>query len=338
MVDPTTLPESHETAVPKARVTPYAVRRIFRWTMLLAVLAVVLFVISGPISLAQTGSCGSCHATQKAYSDWRASSHSYVRCVSCHTERGSLGGVGNSFALAQDVVRTVIGTSGAAVAVQDRACTACHPPAELAKPTLVKGLRISHSGLTEGGYRCTDCHAGVAHSVPVARISAATMSVCARCHNNVKLSGKCSLCHAEAKSTGVVSRSDPEWSKTHGRNWRTMHGMGDLSTCTLCHTPQMCQRCHGVPLPHDTSFIAEHGASALKARTECLNCHNQSFCDDCHGMPVPHPVGFLASHPKIAKGVQDPRCARCHLSDDCLSCHEDHTHPHGPGVGPAIPR
>ena len=338
MGDQTTAPERRLIDKIKGCCRPDHIKRTMLAVLGVGVLAFAVFVVAGPASLAAPRSCGSCHATKAAYADWQVSSHASVRCERCHIDRGYLGGLGNSFALAWDMARSVVGTTGASVAVPDSACASCHSQADLAKPAVVRGLRISHSGLAEGGYRCTDCHAGVAHKVPASPKSAPTMSVCARCHNNVKLSGKCTLCHTEAKSADVVRRIDPEWSKTHGPRWRQMHGMGDLSTCTMCHKSQECQKCHGVPLPHDENFVVEHGAIAQQSKQQCLSCHNQSFCDNCHMFPMPHPVGFLATHPKIAHGVEDPRCVRCHVQDDCGSCHKAHIHPNGPGIGTAIPR
>ena len=338
MGDPTTTSEQRSIDKIMERWQPNDTRRAVLAVLGVGVVAFALFLVAGPASLASPSSCGSCHATKAAYADWRASSHGSVPCERCHVDRAYLGGVGNSFGMASDAVHAVVGTSGTSVAVPDSACVSCHPPADLAKPAVVRGLRMSHAGLAEGGYRCTDCHAAVAHNVPASRISAPTMSVCARCHNNVKLSGECTLCHTDVKSADVVRRTDPEWSKTHGPNWRQLHGMGDLSTCTMCHKTEECQKCHGVPLPHDENFIAQHGALAKTAKQQCLSCHNQSFCDSCHQFPMPHPTGFLAGHSKIANSGEDPRCIRCHIRDDCQSCHVAHIHPNGPGIGPAIPR
>ena len=311
--------------------------RAVRAVLTLGLLAFIAFALSGPATLAYPRSCTACHISKVAYSDWHTSSHASVRCERCHTDRAYLAGVGNSFALASDALGSLGGASGGSVVVPDSACTSCHPQSELLRPVVSGSLRMSHAGLAEGGFRCMDCHSGVAHKVPASPASVPTMSTCARCHNNVKVSGKCAVCHTQQKSADVVRRSDPEWSKTHGPQWRQLHGMGDLSNCTMCHEPQECQKCHGVPLPHDENFIADHGKTALQSKQLCLNCHNQSFCDNCHGFPIPHPAGFLPAHSKIAKSVEDPRCIRCHIADDCAMCHKSHVHPNGPGITPREP-
>lgn len=294
----------------------------------LVALAIILFLVAGPATLGAARSCRVCHVPAVAYAEWQKSSHSSVRCEQCHTDRAYLAGVGNSVALASDAWKTLRGKGTSdTVRVSDEACVACHPRAGLEKPVEVNGLRMSHSGLAAGGYRCTDCHAGVAHKLPSSRVSGPTMSTCARCHNNVTVSGACSECHSEPKSTDQARRSDPEWSKTHGPDWKRLHGMGDLSTCRLCHEPSKCEKCHGLPLPHDEAFISQHAGAAKTAEARCLSCHTRSFCDNCHGIPMPHPVGFLADHPKTATSDSDPRCMRCHVELDCKQCHAAHVHP-----------
>lgn len=306
-------------------------KRIMRIAGAVVFLAVLVMALWGPVSLARPQTCALCHISRVAYQSWRASSHSSVRCEQCHTDRAAVLGLGNSVALAQNAWYGAVGVQAGPHRVPDSACLACHPAAGLNQPVVVNGLRMSHTGLRAAGYHCVDCHADAAHDVPVARISGPTMSTCAQCHNNTTVSAKCTLCHvASQQATKVAARrTDPEWSKTHGSNWRQLHGMGDLTTCTVCHNRTDCQTCHGMPLPHDDNFIAEHGTIALKSKQLCLNCHHESFCTGCHGFPMPHPADWLPTHPKIAKGFQDPRCIKCHIADDCNWCHTTHVHPHG---------
>jgi nitrate/TMAO reductase-like tetraheme cytochrome c subunit len=308
------------------------VRAIVRAVLALGALSMVVLVAAGPVTLSAPRACTVCHVSGAAYTEWQASPHASVRCERCHTDRAALAGVGNSFALVSDVSRNLGGGRAGTVSVPSSACLSCHPYSSLNTPKVVRGLRMSHKGLAEAGYRCVDCHANAAHTVPPSRLSSPTMSMCARCHNNVNVSGTCTLCHSQTKSPDVARRSDPEWSKTHGPNWRQLHGMGDLSTCTMCHDSQECQKCHNVPLPHDADFIGRHGTLAKASKQACLSCHRQSFCDNCHGLPIPHPAGFLSDHPKVARGYEDARCLRCHVADDCASCHARHVHAHGPAI------
>lgn len=305
-------------------------RRALRVLGACAFALILAVLLSGPVTLAQPATCRACHAPRVAYDSWRASSHASVACQDCHADRATLAGLGNTVGLAADVIDTVRGVSAEPVPVPDATCVSCHPALETKAATVNRGLRMSHKGLAKAGYRCMDCHADAAHPVSPDRLMKPTMSVCAGCHNNEKVSGTCEICHVDdTKSQDEARRRDPEWSKTHGPNWRKTHGMGRLSTCSLCHRSSKCEKCHGMPLPHDRNFVALHGSYAVKSRDRCRTCHRDTFCDSCHGVPMPHPARFLSTHSKTAKDVRDPLCARCHLLGTCAGCHESHIHPGG---------
>jgi hypothetical protein len=300
-----------------------------RWRIAAALLSMVLLLwgASGPLSLAVPSSCNVCHATSGHYAQWKKSTHSEVSCQDCHTERAYLWGVGNSVALTSEVWRTVFGPRGDRAWVEDEACLECHPDIGSEQAFVSNGLRMTHRGVPDGGYRCVDCHADAAHEYPAGRIPQPTMSTCAACHNNVRVTGECSTCHPAEGSSGEARRHDAEWSITHGPDWETLHGMGDLDTCTLCHPQSKCSMCHGVPLPHDARFAATHGTAAIENRAPCLTCHTAAFCNSCHGIDMPHPQGFLARHSSVATSVEDETCARCHTTANCNDCHLRHVHP-----------
>jgi len=287
-------------------------------------------VLAGPVTLLMPRSCLSCHVPEAAFDSLKTSPHAAVRCERCHTDRAVLAGVGNSVALIADTVNLLRPGRGGSVRVSDEACLACHKDIGREAPFVTDGLRMSHAGLVGGEYRCTWCHPGVAHPVTEGRLPGPTMSMCSRCHDDVKASGKCIVCHPIASKRAQARLSDPEWSKTHGATWRQTHGMGDLSTCMTCHRPAACKRCHGdVTLPHGPNFIAVHGTQAMRPGSRCVTCHIQSFCDSCHGIKMPHPTGFLAVHSKVAVSFTDPRCMKCHTEDNCAECHTKHIHPYG---------
>lgn len=293
-------------------------------------LLVSVAIVAGPLTLASPPSCGVCHVPAVALAQMSSSPHASVRCEKCHSDRAALGALGNSAALVSDLLRSTGGQVSDRSWVPDDACVSCHPLAQLDKAVVNRpsGLRMSHAGLGAAGYRCVDCHASVAHKVPSARISSPTMSLCAGCHNNVRASGKCAVCHTDAGSVPQARQADPVWSKTHGPNWRQLHGMGDLTTCTICHQPSECEKCHGIALPHDDAFLATHGATAQSTPQRCVTCHMRSFCDGCHGIQMPHPPGFLSEHPSIA-GLPGAPCMRCHVQANCDECHIEHVHPGG---------
>lgn len=304
-----------------------AVMRSRRSIVAVVVVAVLLGFLSGPVSLAVPASCSWCHASSGVYDQWRASSHADAACQRCHVDRGRLAGLGNSVALASESWRSVFGGPGDTAWVPDEACLSCHPSIGEEEAFTTGGLRMSHVGLSEGGYQCMECHRDAAHAVRPGRLPEPTMSTCTRCHNNVAVSGACEVCHSEKRGADEARRVDAEWAKTHGENWQALHGMGDLATCTVCHEPEKCEGCHGMPLPHDSGFAATHGGLAAVSKEPCYACHTTAFCDSCHGMEMPHPGSFLPEHSSVAEGYEDPLCKRCHTVANCNECHIRHTHP-----------
>lgn len=303
--------------------------RIAMWAGLLVLLMAAL---AGPASLAVPGVCSVCHGNPPVVTEWQASAHSGVGCGSCHTDRGAVWGLGNSLMLIADVSDQITGARVPRVPqIADGACRACHDPEGMGS-FVRSGLRMSHAGLSDAGYLCTDCHDDTAHEVRKGRIPQPTMSLCATCHNGVKESGDCRTCHVEGgREPGEARRVDAEWAKTHGANWRRLHGMGDLNTCSLCHPSGYCSDCHGMGVPHAGDFGATHGILAKEDRASCLGCHTeQAFCDSCHGIAMPHPIGFLPEHSEISEGLEDPVCLTCHTTANCNECHERHAHPGRP--------
>jgi hypothetical protein len=301
-------------------------RRVATAIGVVVALLVICFLAIGPLTLAFPRSCSVCHVPATAYQSWRTSSHRDVACQQCHTDRAVLAGVGNSFALASTTKSLVLHKSNGPVRVTDQACVRCHPDLGQEKPVVSNGLRMSHAGLSEAGYGCVECHADVVHPLPAGRPASVSMSVCLECHDNVSHSGKCGVCHVGTGSKAVTQSSDP-----HGPTWRQTHGMGDLKTCTVCHPRTYCKTCHAIELPHDDNFFATHGQQALGALDVCQQCHTQTFCDSCHGMQMPHPSGFLKIHSSAASSVNDPRCTKCHVPDNCQECHIKHIHTGGVG-------
>lgn len=293
-----------------------------------ALLVAVLGLATGPLTLAVPRSCDVCHAEGGERAEWAASAHAGIGCGKCHADRSFALGLGNSAKLAYEARLTLTGQRpGERAWVPDSACLECHSSIEDAPPVVSGGLRMAHVGISEGGLRCTDCHADAAHEVDDGRIPQPTMSTCATCHNGIAVSGECDLCHTGDRDEGEAREIDAEWAATHGANWEEMHGMGDLSTCVLCHEHSKCAGCHGVDLPHNQAFASSHGDLAKKARDACTSCHTQAYCESCHGIEMPHPEGFLAEHPSIATGLTDPACERCHTTTNCNECHVRHTHP-----------
>lgn len=152
------------------------------------------------------------------------------------------------------------------------------------------------------------------------------MEECVECHRQQDAPTACDSCHSEKDEYERV-RTGP-WQVTHGADWKATHGMGNLRYCATCHPDDYCTGCHGVSLPHDAAFGNTHGDEAKRNPRSCAQCHDvEKVCTSCHGMRMPHEAGFLAKHTKVAAKVDDPRCSRCHRVEDCIFCHERHTHP-----------
>jgi len=289
------------------------------------------FLLAGPVTLALPQSCNACHADTGEYAQWNESAHARIGCQECHVERGYLFGAGNSASLVTELSRQVLGGHGDGAWVPDSACLSCHPEIGHEETFVVGTLRVSHAGMAEGGYRCVDCHSDTAHELDPSVIEQPTMATCASCHNGERAAKSCETCHPDAAEDGAAQRHDAEWARTHGSNWQSLHGMGELATCVLCHEPSKCESCHGVPLPHDKGFAANHGSLAVDTREACITgCHTTSFCDSCHGIEMPHPAGFLEGHSSIANDIEDEACSRCHTTASCNDCHRRHVHPSGP--------
>lgn len=271
-------------------------------------------------------SCGRCHGRFTAVSG----SHRDVGCYACHLEQGRWGLVaqkGDEFLRMYPMRLLSRGPSGPTKRTAARACLACHSEV-LEHLVVAGGHRIQHAACASGT-SCDPCHSTVAHGSAIRWKTRPVMEQCVSCHKTRNVSIACDTCHTnEARRDG---RTQGPWQVTHGKNWRVMHGMGDLQTCVTCHAEDFCKKCHGIALPHPATFGASHGETALKDRSACTTCHESAgFCTACHGgFQMPHPAGFLKTHARSAKSKNDPACVRCHEASDCTTCHGYHIHPGG---------
>lgn len=315
-------------ALPAASAAPRIPRvRVVVWLAVLGILAVAAVFISAGYSGAL---CSGCHAMRPFADSLRASRHSGTGCTRCHgsgfADYAALGG-----REAADMLPAFAFSLGSAEptgpsnAVPDAACLSCHADV-LGRTVSAHGMRMRHASCVPQGQGCVECHSGVAHGKSTRAATGVSMDACVKCHNGGKVSARCDLCHAAKLQTERIARG--VWAVTHGPDWQRMHGLGNLADCRICHPSDYCKQCHGMSLPHPDSFPRTHGETALTQRAQCLKCHDEkAFCLACHGIPMPHPAGFLPAHSKVAKGFDDPACARCHPRDTCDACHLKHTHP-----------
>ncbi len=271
-----------------------------------------------------------CHGPQVVA--MASEAHASVTCYSCHLAAGvwSLPSQ-KAVEILRMYPRSVFSTPGAAVVTETsrHACLACHE-AVLEETVSRRGIRINHSECAKG-VSCDACHSTVGHGKASRRVSEPNMDDCVACHVRSEVSVACATCHVG--KVEATRRKPGVWQVTHGRNWKKMHGMGDLQSCATCHPQGYCARCHLVDVPHPADFGRTHGAASVANPTSCPTCHVQAtFCDACHGMQMPHPQGFLQAHSKTAKSRQDVACKRCHSMTDCEQCHANHIHPGGTQV------
>jgi hypothetical protein len=291
---------------------------------LLVVALLTLFIAGGSLPPA----CGSCHAMHPYATGLSSSTHSTVACYSCHLPSGDWSWPG--FKAAEVLEMYPAASTGATLtAPGDRvprtACLACHASVLDGTVLQAKGLRIAHASCAASG-GCDACHGDVAHGTAVRWSRRPDMDVCLACHLQRSATVVCDSCHA--KRTQASRLATGVWRSTHGPEWATTHGKGDISLCRACHATTFCIGCHGIALPHPTDFTNVHGGYSQVASARCTECHDRAtFCDACHGVPMPHPAGYLMSHATTTRSLTDPRCSICHLQSQCAACHKGHTHP-----------
>lgn len=292
--------------------------------VLVAVLSTLAVLAAGTVGFVGQPACTLCHTNTAFVAATTSSSHAGSDCASCHVAPGLIDR--STFGFAH--VGAVVASGGSArdrdlAYVPDDRCLRCHDDVT-ERPSASKGIRISHLSCATDS-PCTSCHSAVAHGTQTSWLRVYDMETCLGCHATQAVS-ECDTCHdgrpAEDRITSGV------FAVTHGERWRETHGMGNSSTCTVCHSAASCEGCHGAGLPHDAEFIRTHSEIAGQRTARCETCHAQTFCDDCHGTAMPHSNSFTRTHAK--PGSDDRKlCDRCHVESDCVNCHVKHVHPGG---------
>lgn len=321
---------------PEATVPEPPARRRNRRLVVVTGIAVLVGValVTASVGVNSDAGCALCHASQADALTQTA--HAGVTCAACHAASP------RQVSARLDVVfrmvpRSITGVrlASAGRPIGRRACLDCHG-AVLAEGKVMAGdgLRIEHAACADGAL-CAGCHSVSSHGTSTRVVRSAAMADCTGCHLTVGASTACDTCHEGNMPSDRVR--DPVWVRTHGPDWKELHGLGDLRTCAVCHAGTDCEDCHGAGVPHPTDFGGTHGSYAIESGTGgCLTCHESaSWCANCHRVDMPHPDGFLQEHSGVAVGQEDPACTRCHPAEDCKTCHGFHVHPGGtrPPVG-----
>ncbi|MBN2247770.1 MAG: hypothetical protein JW733_03640 [Coriobacteriia bacterium] len=298
------------------------------WTGAIALGAVLLAVIS--VTGSSPAACAACHSGSS--DGLAATEHADLTCYSCHAPSPGAALTFKASELLRMYPAWVAGGSvegEPSTRMADRACRDCHSETVQAEePVVARGLRIDHASCAADG-SCLACHSIVGHADATRAARGPSMGACVDCHANEGVSITCETCHVGGYERNELLRGS--FRVTHGSNWKSTHGMGDLRQCVLCHQAADCVSCHGVGVPHPADFGTTHGATSLRSDAECASCHRETFCSDCHGIEMPHEPEFLPEHPDLTTGLADDRCLRCHTSEDCDRCHVRHIHPGGAG-------
>lgn len=253
--------------------------------------------------------------------------HKTMTCFACHADAPLAAAEAKTAELVRMYPASLSSeaTLGAAPVVPSSACKGCHQ-AVLRGTVEKNGLKIEHSACAEGTV-CGDCHTREVHGGGTRWARGPSMERCTSCHLSEGAPIGCDLCHSGRLQSERLATGS--WRVTHGSSWEKTHGMGDLTSCGVCHPADYCARCHGISLPHSKGFAGEHGKTALTVGSDrCTTCHDgKEFCSGCHGIDMPHPDGFVRAHSTVAKSRSDKKCAKCHEVKACETCHAQHVHP-----------
>lgn len=304
---------------------PRSSKTILTWTML-AIGALLLAVVAAVgVTAVTLPGCVSCHDSGDFATETAGLPHADVSCVSCHVDP-SVGGR-LSFASRQlfhMIVPVVRDLDRSYAAVPAERCISCHEAVRTAGTQGSRGLRIDHVQCA-AGIQCSQCHSATAHGTATTWPRTPRMEQCYTCHGATNKVIGCDSCHAERREEQRVQAGT--FSVTHGPNWESTHGMGEMRSCGACHEPEKCMKCHGAGVPHAGDFLSQHAKFSTQTEARCTSCHLETFCTGCHEYPMPHDEAFIIGHSDIVDTDGDTRCLTCHAQSDCTGCHESHVHP-----------
>lgn len=291
--------------------------------IIISSLILLLSVVTGLSYSSASVECARCHTAQESVVS--SGVHASVSCERCHAPSSAQGKLRFGSAVLFGMRTQLVEVSGTdAIAVPNSRCTACH---DMSKSGAVgSAVRIDHQACAAGD-TCVRCHDAVVHGSNQQLITAIDMFECLECHTKEAQTLECDACHRGRLPRDRVKTGT--FAVTHGRDWERNHGMGSITACTACHTPDDCSECHGTGVPHGLYFATQHGARAASKQAKCESCHREDYCDSCHGLQMPHPKGFKEQHSTLIAAKGDDACKRCHAESDCTNCHIMHIHPGG---------
>lgn len=218
-----------------------------------------------PTAQVSMGQCVFCHPTIERDSPDLIFSHDpHLRrdyqCVACHEEFPHLLGRRDiPTMLSCYRCHSLIHASQGEVAAEE--CALCHPPAfELVPAThTVEFIAREHAEPAgEAMPECMMCHAS---------------TLCAECHSGQRELEDGTLSEQVVPDDHLTA----EWVVEHGGIY-----LGGQGACSICHSSESCQRCHITPMPHPTTWVADHTANGYPT-ADCQVCHaDRTSCQSCH--------------------------------------------------------
>ena len=296
----------------------------------------LLFAVS---AVSQTG-CGLCHIPARAQDDLSHSTHKGTACSTCHQGPGVAGAVRYNLQAADHFVTWLTrrpASSGGDANLVASACPRCHQHARRPGGHRRRGQDESQAGDGVRGGRHRQ-HRPSLHRVPRAGgpqgdpggvASLDPHTTCSRMPRRVdRFQGVLDL--PRGRRSGAVGERHDDGLDPHPAGWAAGHGMGDESTCSLCHPSSYCEGCHKINLPHDpVNYIYTHGKEAM--------CGQRAVLLVSHSRPpamtaTSSPCLTSAELPPATWG-RTPRSAgrtsvwAATLANGCDTCHVKHIHP-----------
>jgi nitrate/TMAO reductase-like tetraheme cytochrome c subunit len=341
----------------KVKTLPLVNGRLFKILTLSLFFIVVLFSV-GFFGLETTSSskfCSSCHEMKPEYYTWKASSHSEVDCINCHTGTSK-----EDYAKAKvnGLAQVYKKQTGGYIApikmpnlITDESCEKCHNM-NSRNVTPTGDLIIPHDKHKTEGVKCVECHSGVAHGKIAERkvtyrsdyekwddklghsfmsdrkFTSPKMDTCMECHEVRKASLECKACH----ETSMLPNNHKKETFKAGEHGKIQPS--DLKNCEQCHS-YMSKESSDVFKEEPTySNFLENGTTNSNSSkiTVTQYAKTNTFCKDCHGeKPETHKISsFMSKHGVLSKDKNN--CLTCHdnriLSDSpvtnvqCSSCHQ----------------
>jgi len=280
-----------------------------------------------------------------------------VGCTDCHTEAAAS-------KLATDNILPKMATCANCHDDQTKnQCTFCHTSAD---STTYKAFAPAsfdllfpheeHAGTQK--MACETCHQGLEKDENGMASHIPAMTVCATCHNDIKVPNNCEKCHTNFAALRPADHNRNDFLHEHKFEAR----LGD-PRCATCHTQESCIDCHsgaslvnvdpsgrdlvspraprltendrgqGMRLTkvHDLNFRYTHGVTAAGRIDECRTCHDeQVFCTTCHESggnitqlkikPATHLQAGFVTLPG-GDGGNHARLARRDI-EQCAACHD----------------